>query len=73
MNSSFDVDKKSNQKQKKISEPWSNVLLRLKNNNNEVEDISYRLNVRQASAWNENDVNTVQLRGVSKEIVKFFL
>jgi hypothetical protein len=71
MNASFDIGIKP--KEKKINQPWSNVLLKLKNDNNDSDDISYRLNVRQGSAWNENDVNTVQYRGASKEIVKFFI
>ena len=71
LNTSFDNGIKP--KEKKINQPWTNVLLKLKNDNNDSDDISYRLNVRQGSAWNENDVNTVQYRGVSKEIVKFFI
>ena len=71
MNSSFDYGKI--EKKKNLNEPWTNVLLKLKNNKNSDDDFSYRLNIRQASAWNENDVNTIQCRGVSKEIVKDFL
>ena len=58
---------------KSINEPWTNTLLKLKNNKNNSHDISYRLNIRQASAWNENDVNIVPLRGGSREIVKYFI
>ena len=68
MNSSFDYGKKKN-----INEPWTNVLLKLKKNTNSEDDFSYRLNIRQASAWNENDVNIIQCKGISKEIVKDFL
>ena len=71
MNSSFDDDKKK--KGKNINEPWTNILLKLKNNANKNNDISYRLNIRQASAWNENDINTVPYRGESREIVKYFI
>ena len=71
MNSSFDDDKKK--KGKNINEPWTNILLKLKNNTNKNNDISYRLNIRQASAWNENDINTVPYRGESREIVKYFI
>lgn len=60
-------------KEKELNEPWTNTLLKLKNKKNSFDDISYRLNIRQASAWNENDVNTVPYRGGSKEIVKFFI
>ena len=71
MNSSFDNIKKK--KGKKSNEPLINVLFKLKNNDNQFDDISYRLNVRQGSAWNENVVNTVPYRGESREIVKYFL
>ena len=51
-------------------EPWTNYLLKLKKNKS--SEISYRLNIRQSSAWNENDVNIVPLKGESKEIIKDF-
>ena len=60
-------------KEKILNEPWTNILLKLKNNANKNNDISYRLNIRQASAWNENDINTVPYRGESREIVKYFI
>ena len=60
-------------KNKKVRQPWTNILLRLKDDKNKDEDISYRLNIRQGSAWNENDVNTVPYRGRSLDIVKYFL
>ena len=52
-------------------EPWTNYLLKLKKNKS--SEISYRLNIRQSSAWNENDVNIVPLKGESKEIIKDFI
>jgi hypothetical protein len=52
-------------------EPWTNFLLKLKKNKS--SEISYRLNIRQSSAWNENDVNIVPLKGESKEIIKDFI
>ena len=47
--------------------------MKLKKNKNNSFDFSYRLNIRQASAWNENDVNIVPLKGGSREIVKYFI
>ena len=71
-NASIENNKKA--KEKDINEPWTNTLLKLKNKkNSSFDDISYRLNIRQASAWNENDVNTVPYKEGSKEIVKFFI
>ena len=58
---------------KDINEPWTNTLLKLKKNKNNSFDFSYRLNIRQASAWNENDVNIIPLKGDSREIVKYFI
>ena len=52
-------------------EPWKYYLLRLKKNNS--CEYSYKLNVRQSSAWNENDVNIVPYKGESREIIKNFL
>ena len=57
--------------EKKINEPWTNCLFKLKKNKS--LDKTYRLNIRQASAWNENDLNLIPLKGGSKEIVKYFL
>ena len=57
--------------EKNINEPWTNCLFKLKKNKS--LDKTYRLNIRQASAWNENDVNLIPLKGGSKEIVKYFL
>ena len=51
---------------------WSKKLLNMKNNNEE-EDYLYRLNVRQAAAWNENDINNVPYSGESKRIVEIFI
>ena len=55
-----------------INEPWFNYLVKLRNNKKSL-DHSYRLNIRQSSAWNENDINIVPFQGKSKEIVKLFL
>ena len=60
-------------KNKKIKQPWINILLKLKDDKNIDEVISYRLNIRQGSAWNENAVNTVPYRGCSLDIVKYFI
>ena len=67
------MDNGNQKKNKKVKQPWTNILLRLKDDKNNDEDISYRLNIRQGSAWNENDVNTVPYRGHSLDIVKYFL
>ena len=66
-------DNENIKKNKKVKQPWTNILLRLKNDKNNDDDISYRLNIRQGAAWNENDVNTVPYRGRSLEIVKYFI
>ena len=67
------MDKGNFKKNKNIKQPWINLLLRLKEDNSNKEDFSYRLNIRQGSAWNENDVNTVPYRGRSLDIVKYFI
>ena len=74
-NNDADINDKIHKINKKqINEPWTNTLLKIKNKkNSNVDDNCYRLNIRQASAWNENDVNTVPYRGGSLEIVKFFI
>ena len=75
-NKSVEINKKDviNSNKAKINEPWTNTLFKLKKNKSEIiEDISYRLNIRQASAWNENDINIVPYRGESREIVKYFI
>ena len=51
----------------------TNALLKSQKNLDDSEDASYRLNIRQASAWNENDVNIVLCKGGFKEIVKYFI
>ena len=58
---------------KDVNDHWINTLLKLKNGNNSYDDFTYRLNIRQASAWNQNHVNNVPYRGRSLEIVKFFI
>ena len=75
INTNEDSNNKKKGKDKNISEPWTNTLLKLKNNKNNSfdDDCSYRLNIRQGSAWNENDVNIVPLRGGSREIIKYFI
>lgn len=57
------------------SKLWINSLLKIKNRKRsfDQDDFVYRLNIRQTTAWNENDVNTVPYRGGSLEIVKFFI
>ena len=65
-----------NSEKKEINEPWTNTLFKLRKNksqNNKDKDVTYRLNIRQASAWNENDINIVPYRGESREIVKYFI
>ena len=54
-----------------INEPWTNYLLKLKKNKS--CDVSYKLNIRQSSAWNENDINIVPYKGESREIIKNFI
>ena len=54
-----------------IYEPWTNFLFKLKKNKS--SEISYRLNIRQSSAWNDNDVNVVPFKGESRQIVTDFL
>ena len=54
-----------------VDEPWTNYLLKLKNKKS--SDVSYKLNIRQGSAWNENDVNIVPYKGESREIIKNFI
>ena len=66
-------EKNRSVEKKEINEPWSNTLLKLKRNYDEISDITYRINIRQTSAWNENDLNTVPYRGRSLEIVKLFI
>jgi hypothetical protein len=74
-NNDADINDKIHKINKKqINEPWTNTLLKINNKKNSNDDDNcYRLNIRQASAWNENDVNTVPYRGGSLEIVKFFI
>ena len=66
-------DKNSNRNKKEINEPWTNTLLKLNKIKNINDDRTYRLNIRQASAWNQNDINTVPYRGRSLDIVKLFI
>ena len=54
-----------------VDEPWTNYLLKLKKK--KPSDVSYKLNIRQGSAWNENDVNIVPYKGESREIIKNFI
>ena len=56
-----------------LNEKTNNDFLKSKHNLNDEEVNSYRLNIRQASAWNENDVNIVFCKGGSEEIVNFFI
>lgn len=56
-----------------LNEKTNNDFLKSKHNLNDEEVNSYRLNIRQASAWNENDVNIVLCKGGSEEIVNFFI
>ena len=56
-----------------LNEKTNNDFLKSQNNLNDEEVNSYRLNIRQASAWNENDVNIVLCKGGSEEIVNFFI
>jgi hypothetical protein len=78
-NKSVEINRKKdeeNDDKKEINEPWTNTLFKLKKDksqNYKDKDISYRLNIRQASAWNENDINIVPYRGESREIVKYFI
>lgn len=58
---------------------WSNTLLKMGKRKNKGKsdldsvELFYKMNVRNAAAWNENDVNTVPLMGESKNIIKQFL
>ena len=64
-------------KNKNITEHWSTTLLRMGRSNNGTSvvpnEILYKLNIMQSSAWNENDINNIPFRGESKNIVKAFL
>ena len=70
-NNKNEKEEKILKKENEAFGPWTNYLLKLKKNKS--SEISYRLNIRQSSAWNENDVNIVPLKGESKEIIKDFL
>ena len=66
------VDANNSKKERNlINEPWTNYLLKLKKNKS--CDVSYKLNIRQSSAWNENDINIVPYKGESREIIKNFI
>lgn len=75
---SAEIEKKSDfvfKKRTDLREPWENILLKLrkqKNNYDEKNKI-YRLNIRQAMAWNENNLNNVPYKGQNKQIVTYFL
>ena len=64
---------------KKITccEHWSTALLRMgksKSVDNLIpSELLYKLNIMQASAWNENDVNNIPYKGQSKSILRTFL
>lgn len=56
-----------------LNKKTNNDFLKSQNKLNDEEVNSYKLNIRQASAWNENDVNIVLCKGGSEEIVNFFI
>ncbi len=55
------------------NEKKSNIFIKIKENINNNDDNSYKINIRQATAWNENDVNIVPYNINTKEIVKNFI
>ena len=65
------INENKNKKEDNAYESWTNYLLKLKKNKS--CEVSYHLNIRQSSAWNENDVNIVPYKGESREIIKNFL
>ena len=65
------IEDKNNKGGKDTNKSWTNCLLKLKKNKS--LDKTYRLNIRDVTAWNENDVNVVPLKGGSREIVKYFI
>ena len=67
----INLDEIKSKKENNPYESWTNHLLKLKKNKS--CEISYKLNIRQSSAWNENDVNIIPFKGESREIVKNFL
>ena len=53
---------------------WSTLLLKMKSFKKEKTiDLLYHLNIMRSTAWNENGVNAVPLKGESKNIIKAFL
>ena len=66
-----EFNESSDKKEENQFEPWIYYLSKLKNNKS--CEISYKLNIRQGSAWNENDLNIVPYKGESREIIKYFL
>ena len=58
-------------------EHWSTTLLKMgksKSVDNLIpNELLYKLNIMQASAWNENDVNNIPYKGKSKSILRAFL
>ena len=66
-----EFNESSDKKEDNQFEPWTYYLSKLKNNKS--CEISYKLNIRQGSAWNENDLNIVPYKGESREIIKYFL
>ena len=67
----INLDEIKSKKENNPYESWTSHLLKLKKNKS--CEISYKLNIRQSSAWNENDVNIIPFKGESREIVKNFL
>ena len=67
------VDNANKYSEENINEPWINTLFKLKNSKKKDKDKSYRLNIRQGSAWNENDINPVPYTTRTLEIIKYFI
>ena len=54
-----------------INDSWVTRLSRLKKNKS--SDKSYKLNIRQCTAWNENVINIVPFKGKSREVINYFI
>ena len=67
------VDNANKYSEENINEPWINTLFKKKKKKKKDKDKSYRLNIRQGSAWNENDINTVPYTTRTLEIIKYFI
>ena len=73
-NNNIDIMEIGKIKKSESVDHWSTSLMKMKPKKDKIlTDNLYHLNIMPSTAWNENGVNAVPLKGESKNIIKAFL